>query len=414
MKRWIEKEFKWENKDPRLGKRLNQLATQLYKGIGKPIPMACKGWANTKAAYRFLSNIKVTDEQVLSGHLKATQKRVAQWEGKILVLHDTTEYSYKRKRPSKIGQIREVVFNYDRKYTVCGLLMHSSIVTTSDGLPLGLAAIKFWTRGIFNRPRSVRNKTNPTRIPIETKESYRWIENLRQSTELLNDPNRCIHIGDRECDIFEFFSEAIKIKTQFLVRVCVNRRTEDGEKMYEMTDNRSSQGTHAIIYYRDGKQITATLEVRFCKMRVSPPTDKRKKYSPIDAWMVSGKECVSTAKTTDKPLHWRLLTTLPINTPEDAKEALALYAQRWKIETWHKVIKSGCKAEESKLRSAENLTKLISIFCVLSWRILWLTMLNRSAPDSDPSLVLSKNEQKILDRLIPDKKKLSDLYCPPI
>lgn len=215
MSEWIKKEFKWEAKDPRLGKRLRTVAAQLYTGMGKPIPAACDDWKNTKAAYRFLSNKNVSDADLLSGHFTTTKKRVSKTEGSVLVLHDTTEYSYKRKKPEKIGQTHEPHFKYRHKYTVCGLLMHSSIVITPEGLPLGLAAIKFWTRDTFKRTRSLKNKVNPTRIPIETKESYRWIENLRQSTALLDDPGRCIHIGDRECDIYEFFSEAKKLNTHF-------------------------------------------------------------------------------------------------------------------------------------------------------------------------------------------------------
>ncbi len=52
---------------------------------------------------------------------------------------------------------------------------------------------------------------------------------------------------------------------------------------------------------------------------------------------------------------------------------------RWKIEVFHKILKSGCKAEESKLRTAERLVNLISVFCILSWRVFWMTMINRSA-----------------------------------
>lgn len=406
MSEWIKKEFKWEAKDPRLGKRLRTVAAQLYTGMGKPIPAACDDWKNTKAAYRFLSNKNVSDADLLSGHFTTTKKRVSKTEGSVLVLHDTTEYSYKRKKPEKIGQTHEPHFKYRHKYTVCGLLMHSSIVITPEGLPLGLAAIKFWTRDTFKRTRSLKNKVNPTRIPIETKESYRWIENLRQSTALLDDPGRCIHIGDRECDIYEFFSEAKKLNTHFLVRACVNRRTDQGEKMNELVENSPLQGIKTLIYHRDGSEIKAKLELRYCKMTVLPPTDKKKKYGPLDVWMVSAKERDNNdSKNSVKQLHWRLLTTRPIQTLDDAKQALDMYAQRWTIETWHKVIKSGCKAEDSKLRSAENLTKLIALFCVLSWRVMWMTMLNRLYPNSDPGLALTHNEQLILDRLIPSKKK---------
>jgi hypothetical protein len=65
-----------------------------------------------------------------------------------------------------------------RSHTVCGILMHSSLAVTSEGLPLGLAAIKFWTRKKFKGTAALKKKINPTRVPIEKKESIRWLEKL--------------------------------------------------------------------------------------------------------------------------------------------------------------------------------------------------------------------------------------------
>jgi hypothetical protein len=79
---------------------------------------------------------------------------------------------------------------------------------------------------------------------------------------------------------------------------------------------------------------------------------------------------------------------------------------RWKIEVFHKILKSGCKAEESKLRTAERLVNLISVFCILSWRIFWMTMINRSVPEAPPSVALTKTEIGLLDQLINDKGKI--------
>ena len=71
-----------------------------------------------------------------------------------------------------------------------------------------------------------------------------------------------------------------------------------------------------------------------------------------------------------------------------AIEKLNWYAMRWKIEVFHKILKSGCKAEESKLRSSERLVNLIAIFCIIGWRVFWLTMLHRALPDLAPAVAL--------------------------
>ena len=75
---------------------------------------------------------------------------------------------------------------------------------------------------------------------------------------------------------------------------------------------------------------------------------------------------------------------------------------RWKIEVFHKILKSGCRAKQARLRTAERLVRLLAVFCILSWRVFWLTMLNRAEPDLEPALVLTDMETTLLDRLIPD------------
>ena len=116
----------------------------------------------------------------------------------------------------------------ERMHTVCGLLIHSSLAAATDGLPLGMAVARFWTRKKFKGTNALRRKINPTRVPIEGKKSMRWLDNLRQSTELLGDPARCVHICDREVDIWELFCLACELDTHFLVRSFANRLAEDG------------------------------------------------------------------------------------------------------------------------------------------------------------------------------------------
>jgi hypothetical protein len=93
---------------------------------------------------------------------------------------------------------------------------------------------------------------------------------------------------------------------------------------------------------------------------------------------------------------------------KEAIEKLKWYALRWKIEVFHKILKSGCKAEDRRLRTAERLVNLIEIFCIVSWRIFWMTMLNRSDPNASPSLALTKTEIRLLDCIVPDKSASAD------
>lgn len=408
--KWLEDELSRSGlRDGRLRKRFKNLLEQLWDGLGQTIPFACQDWANTKAAYRFLSNDRVKEDQILAGHFQSTKDRVhATPDDKILILQDTTEFSYHRDDQEAIGSTRIVptgkdLFGKPIQHKKCGILMHSSLAVTTKGLPLGLTAIKFWTRKQFKGTNALKSHINPTRIPIEQKESYRWLENLKQSTELLQTPFRCVHIGDRESDIYELFCIAKELNTHFLVRTCVDRLIEDGRRT--IADEMSiiePKGTHKIeIQDADGNKIEIELEIRYQLINVLPPIGKQKKYPGLRLTIIHAEE-------KDTPLNrekivWKLATNLPVNSTLEAIEKLDWYALRWRIETFHKILKSGCKAESSKLRTAQRITNLIAIFCILSWRIFWMTMISRHSPNASPELAFTNEEINLLDRLV--KKK---------
>ena len=240
--------------DGRLDRRLRQLVKRMGAGFRESMPLACQDWAGTKATYRFFSNERVSEEEILRGHFDATRHRFAASDGPILVLHDTTEFSWRRKRPEAVGFTTTVnsgrdKAGRDRLHTVCRLLMHSSLAVTTDGLPLGMVAVKFWNRKKFKGTAALKRKINPTRVPIEGKESMRWLANLRQSTELLGQPSRCIHIADRVGDIWELFYLARELDTHFLVRRCVDRVCGDGShKVSDAMAEVKVQGVHRVAW----------------------------------------------------------------------------------------------------------------------------------------------------------------------
>jgi len=407
---WIDQELAGcEFQDERLTKRFEKLFRQLSGGIGESIPWACQDWANTKAAYRFLANERVSEAAILGGHFQATEKRLASGAWPILMLHDTTELSFHRKDVAAVGMTtRMPTRKLDGKpqhYNVCGILMHSSLAVTLNGLPLGLTAIKFWSRDKFYGCNQMKKRINPTRIPIEQKESYRWLENVRQSTALLPEPCRCVHIGDRESDIYELFCTAQAIGTHFLLRTCVDRLAGDGKHTIatEMAEVRV-QGLHRIeVRDKKGNASEAVLEIRYRRIRVLPPINKSKQYPELLLTVIHAQE--RGAPIGRDRVDWKLITDLPVTSRKEAIEKLRWYSLRWKIEVFHKILKSGCKAEASKLRTASRLVNLISVLVILSWRISWMTMINRAAPDSAPEVAFTALEIKLLDRLVSDKRR---------
>lgn len=405
---WIDHEVMGcEFQDVRHGKRMRQLLEQLAGKVGATTPWACQDWANTKAAYRFFSNERVTEANILAGHFACTRSRFsATSEFPILVLHDTTEFSFTREHVASIGMLKKLTVGYAGKYhTSCGILMHSSLVATRQGLPLGLAAIKFWNRDKFHGANALKRHINPTRVPIDQKESIRWLDNMRQSTELLGDPGRCVHIGDRESDIWELFCLARQLGTHFLVRTCVDRLAVDGNTTVAAEMKCSEvRGLHPVaVRNRRGEPDTAVLQLRYRRIRVLPPKDKQKKYPELVLTAIYAQES-ETPKGRER-IDWKLLTDLPVRSCLDAIEKLDWYSQRWKIETFHKILKSGCRAEDARLRTAERLVNLIAILCILSWRIFWITMLNRTTPEAAPSDAFTELDQYLLDELLPDQAR---------
>jgi len=398
---WIDAELSGSRfRDARLATRLRTLMAQMSGAVGATIPLACQDWANTKAAYRFLSNADVSEREILDGHFRATASRFAATGGPILVLQDTTEFSFQRTRPEAIGAIgyspsRRGDDGRFRLHTVCGLLMHSSLVVTPEGLPLGLAAIKFWSRARFKGTSALKRHINPTRVPIEAKESIRWLENMRGATALLGDPDRLVHIGDRENDIYEFFCAAHDAGTHFLVRTCVDRLAGDGRHTIAAEMAEAAVAGHHCVEIGDGTTARVTLRTR--QVHVLPPIGKQKRYPALDLTVIHARE--DDAPEGRAAIDWKLITDLPVESADDVVQMLGWYAMRWKIEVFHKILKSGCRAEEARLRTAERLVNLIALFCILAWRLFWMTMINRAAPTASPRLALTDDEIEIIDRI---------------
>jgi DDE family transposase len=151
---------------------------------------------------------------------------------------------------------------------------------------------------------------------------------------------------------------------------------------------------------QDGSATEAAVELRYGRIHVLPPVGKQKRYPALDLTVIHAREAAEP-EGRDR-IDWKLVTDLAVASPEDAVEKLRWYAQRWKVELFHKVLKSGCRAEAARLRSAERLAKLVAVLCILAWRLFWTTMINRAAPDAPPTLALTAAEIHVLDRVVRD------------
>jgi Transposase DNA-binding/Transposase Tn5 dimerisation domain len=394
-KNWEQEEFgEIEFGDPRLKKRFFHIADQLSQQPMAPINQAHEDWADTKAAYRFFQNERVRSEDILRPHRLRTCERI-QAHPVILVVQDTTLFNYNsHSKTQGLGAIMKCGSSSSQ-----GLVMHSAVAFTPTGVPLGILSQEIWAR---DKSRSLRKnkklqKAYP-RLPTKEKESYKWIRALQDTMELNSNSNRTqiITVADREADFLEFIFEAQQMNTDVLVRVCRDRKLEaERERLWSFMQKLPLAGKY-VVEVPERKEQTkreATVEIRYSSVSLDPPATSVVKEA-VKVNIVYIQEVDPPAKT--DPLEWMLLTTSSVKSLKEAKERAAWYGVRWGIESYHRVLKSGCRVEDCKLQSADRLKRYLTLMTIIAWRIFWMTHLNRSEPNAACTTVLAEHEWKSL------------------
>ena len=240
-----------------------------------------------------------------------------------------------------------------------------------------------------------------SKLPIEEKESYRWLSHRKDSNELIPNNTHRIHIADRECGIYDFLNMVRSEKEDYVIRMRHNRKLDiDGQKIKE-TMNRARQRYKLMVEVGRGnrrKPRSAELSVKYERLSILSPG---KKNETTDVTVIHAKE-IAPPKN-EPAIEWYLLTSLEIKDYQGASNCLKYYAYRWMIERLHYVLKSGCKIEELQLRHASRLENAISVFMIIAWRILWTLHFSRIKPTLRYDYLISKEELTVLK--IATKKK---------
>jgi hypothetical protein len=139
---------------------------------------------------------------------------------------------------------------------------------------------------------------------------------------------------------------------------------------------------------------TATVTLRYQKIELAPPFYHGDK-APVPLCIIH--VCEEDPPAGVKAVEWFLLTTLELSSAEQALRCVEWYCLRWRIEDWHRVLKSGCEIEELGHKSAERLGRAVAMHGVIAWRIMLMTLLGRVAPDLPPDVLFSDLELKVLD-----------------
>ncbi len=393
---WTEQEFGTvQFFDERLKRRLYRLAADFFAQPGELIPQASNGSvAKTKAAYRFFENSNVDMQTLLRPHIESTIGRLHA-QSVVLAVQDTTSLNYTGHPPEGVGPI-----DNDQNSAV-GLELHDTMAFTVEGVPLGLLNVQCWARD----PDQVGKKHLRHQLPIEEKESKKWLVSYRALTEIqrLCAKTMLVSIGDREADVYELFHEATQDPSgpKLLVRAertrsrKVVKPRDDNEGLWERMEAEPVAGLLDVAVPRRGSRParTARLQVRFAQVVLKPPVTS--KLPPLSIWAVSARE-VGYRKEVKEPISWVLLTTLKTENFEDACQRLSWYGRRWGIEVYHRIIKSGCRIEDRRLNDVQSTEACLAVDLVVAWRVYWLTMMGRERPDTPCDQILSEEEWHVL------------------
>jgi len=255
--------------------------------------------------------------------------------------------------------------------------------------------------------------------PIEEKESYRWLRTIDELAEVSEwvPETELIAVGDRESDLFELFDYRRRKARHIhlLVRARYDRcLEEEPRKLFAHLENLPVMGEATIAVPRQrekkGKPSQpgrcslparrAKVQLRWDRVTISAPkTSQTRHMQPVDLWVVMLTE--TNPPEGAKPLRWVLLTTVPIESRKQALRCLRWYTRRWRIEEWHRVLKSGCRIEAHQHQSAEKLARAIAIDTVMAWRVMLLTLLGREAPNLRCELIFDSWECRLLEELQP-------------
>jgi hypothetical protein len=418
---WAEKEFGGAPLgDERLSKRLVNVAGAKAGTPGRAFCGVAQGdAAAVKGYYRLIDmpeDSAVTMDNILQPHRDRTVRRML-GQQTVLCVQDGSDLNYNGLAAcTGLGEIGSNQTGAKSR----GLHLHTTLAISPSGLPLGVLKAQC----LAPEPKAPEDKRPAFLIPIEEKKTFVWIEHHRDMVAVAADMphTRLIDVCDREADFFEMFDEQRRHgSVDLLVRAKHDRNIAEGPlKLWEAVGQtevqsrvrvripsqsaRTKKSKQQARPYRPGRD--ADLAVRYLRVQLCPPHYHAGK-APIDIRVIHAREENPPPGT--EAIEWFLLTTIELGSPEDAEQCLRWYCLRWRIEDWHRVLKSGCRIEDVAHETAERVRRAIAINLVIAWRIMLMTLLGRETPGLPAEVLFSDVELQTL-RAYAKKKGLK----PPV
>jgi hypothetical protein len=389
--------------DQRLNQRAAALVEDLVAHQAVHIHRLAPDWATQMAYYRFFANDHTTVAQMIAGVTQAAQTQAAQDAPgtHYLVVQDTTQCNFQW-NAANIAPDSGLGVIGDGKSL--GFFLHPSLAfRADDGAYRGFTDIKVWTRPADMPGKEERQYRQQ---PFEKKESFRWLEGVAASQEVLPAGARITVVQDREGDIFELFARRPR-EVELVVRSRDNRCVETvagrGGKLFECLREQEVAGTVSLAVKGDVRQEraarTAEIEVRFVRVRLEVPRALRRQgYEGQWVWAVEARERESSVPLGESPIHWRILTTHAVGSFAEACQIIEWYKDRWYVETLFRLLKKkGFGLESAELESGEGLKKLAVLTLWAAWRVLCLYLAGGAqGNEQEAGEVFSASEEECL------------------
>jgi hypothetical protein len=399
--------------DKRLNRRYQIVLNAMSEKPSLKFPAGCNGRAEMEAAYRFVDNDKVSDKQILLPHRDATLERIRA-EKVVLIPQDTTELDMTRPKEVMTGA---GPLNDESRV---GFHDHALLAYTTEGVPLGVVAADIWARDFDGFEKDADQKRAERRAKsIEEKESYRWLAGYREACRVAQEApgTLVVCLSDSEGDIYECVVEGQKEtdarKAEWITRACQDRAlVVDRDKAPDCPNKLRAQVAstrildHMTVEVREREPKskddrkrkqprearTAQLTVQAARVKLRAPDRPGKKLPNIEV------NCVLVTEPNPpegaEPVEWLLVTSLPIDTVEQVLTIIRYYSGRWAIEIYFRILKSGCKVEESQLHKAERFLPYLALCMIVAWRVAYLMMLGRECPDLPCDVAFDEDEWK--------------------
>ncbi len=386
--------------DRRLHERLVRYGGAQAQEPAATTSAVCKGdSAAREGAYRFLENGRVRPEGIEAGPV-AKAKADCAGRNVVLMIQDTTSASVK---------YRPLADEIKSPGSPTGFMVHTTLAVDGDsGYPIGILDQQRWIRP----PKALKEKVRDESASL--KESARWQSAAERAKEVLAGGDapftgRIVSVADREADIYSLLRWHIDEHVGFVIRSKHNRAQADtaGLRIWDSMDGFLLLGTREFtIPQRGGQGVstsqkereprpkrTAQTELWVCgQISIVDPKDEGKAIS-VNAILVREVNPPAGAEA----LQWRLLTDQPVETIQDVLRVVGYYEQRWTIEDFHKIWKTGCRVESRPLQDPETVERMLVITAAIGVRLIQLhRLVNAADDDQSCDEVLEEDEWSCL------------------